>query len=39
VLALPETWEPQAVFFVGYPEVIPEVRERKSPKEITVVFN
>jgi len=29
VLALPETWEPQAMFFLGYPETIPDVRERK----------
>lgn len=29
-LNLPEKWEPQAMFFLGYPEVIPEVRERKS---------
>ncbi len=30
VLELPKTWEPQAMFFVGYPTDIPEVRERKS---------
>jgi len=29
-LNLSESWEPQAMFFVGYPEIIPEVRERKS---------
>jgi coenzyme F420-0:L-glutamate ligase/coenzyme F420-1:gamma-L-glutamate ligase len=28
-LNLPEQWEPQGMFFLGYPEVIPEVRERK----------
>jgi len=39
VLGLPETWEPQAMFFVGYPEAVPEVRERKHPKEITRFFN
>lgn len=29
VLELPKTWEPQGMFFLGYPEVIPDVRERK----------
>ncbi|MBK9008808.1 MAG: nitroreductase family protein [Anaerolineae bacterium] len=28
-LNLPENWEPQGMFFVGYPEIIPEVRKRK----------
>ncbi len=36
VLALPETWEPQAMFFVGYPAELPEARERKSIQEITL---
>lgn len=34
VLELPKTWEPQAMFFLGYPEVIPEARERKPLDEI-----
>lgn len=34
-LKLPETWEPQAMFFLGYPEGIPEARERKPLDEIT----
>jgi len=34
VLALPKTWEPQAMFFLGYPEATPELRERKSIDEI-----
>jgi len=38
VLELPKTWEPQAMFFVGYPQDIPEVRERKSIHEITIRF-
>lgn len=38
VLALPETWEPQAMFFVGYPEAIPEARKRKTLDEITKFF-
>ncbi len=37
VLELPKTWEPQALYFLGYPEVIPEVRKRKPLKEIMVV--
>jgi F420 biosynthesis protein FbiB-like protein len=36
VLVLPETWEPQAMFFVGYPAELPEARERKSIQEITL---
>jgi len=35
VLELPTTWEPQALYFLGYPEVIPEVRERKTINAIT----
>jgi F420 biosynthesis protein FbiB-like protein len=38
VLALPQTWEPQAMLFIGYPEEMPEVRERKSLDEITKFF-
>jgi len=34
VLALPKTWEPQAMFFLGYPEATPKLRERKSLDEI-----
>ncbi len=30
VLELPKLWEPQAMFFLGYPDVIPEAREKKS---------
>jgi F420 biosynthesis protein FbiB-like protein len=39
VLELPKTWEPQAMFFIGYPEVVPDLRERKHLKEITKFFN
>jgi F420 biosynthesis protein FbiB-like protein len=35
-LNLPESWEPQGMFFVGYPELIPEARERK-PLEAVVM--
>ena len=34
ILDLSVTWEPQGMFFVGYPEVIPEVRERKPLQDI-----
>ena len=33
ILELPKTWEPQAMFFIGHPQDIPEVRERKSLQE------
>ena len=36
VMSLPEAWEPQGMFFIGYPEVIPEPREKKSLEEITL---
>ncbi|HUG34328.1 MAG TPA: nitroreductase family protein [Anaerolineales bacterium] len=35
-LALPETWEPQAMYFLGYLLDNPEARERKSLAEITL---
>jgi len=35
-LDLPKTWEPQAMFFLGHPQDIPEVRERKTIKEISI---
>lgn len=34
-LDLPKSWEPQAMYFLGYPVEIPQPRERKSIKEIT----
>ena len=36
VLVLPKTWEPQAMFFVGHPMDIPEVRERKPIQDISI---
>ena len=36
-LNLSETWEPQGIFFLGYPESIPAVRERKTLKDIMLV--
>jgi F420 biosynthesis protein FbiB-like protein len=35
-LALPDTWEPQAMYFIGYPEVIPEARERKPLDSVVI---
>lgn len=35
-LSLPETWEPQGMFFIGYPESIPNAREKKSLEEIAI---
>lgn len=35
-LNLCESWEPQGMFFIGYPQDIPEARERKSLKEIAM---
>ena len=35
-LNLSQTWEAQAMFFLGYPTEIPEVRERKSLQEIAI---
>jgi F420 biosynthesis protein FbiB-like protein len=35
-LQLQKTWEPQAMFFLGYPKDVPEARERKSMKEISI---
>jgi F420 biosynthesis protein FbiB-like protein len=35
-LDLPEAWEPQAMYFLGYPEVVPLARERK-PLDLVVV--
>ena len=34
-LGLPKSWEPQAMYFLGYPEEIPQARERKPISEIS----
>jgi len=36
ILELPKSWEPQAMFFIGYPKDIPEVRERKLLDSIII---
>jgi F420 biosynthesis protein FbiB-like protein len=38
ILNLPETWEPQGMLFIGYPDMFPEARERKSLDEIISYF-
>lgn len=38
VLNLKKSWEPQAMYFFGYPVDIPQARERKSLKEIVKTF-
>jgi len=35
-LNLPEAWEPQGMFFIGYPAEMPEVRERKPLEAIVI---
>jgi coenzyme F420-0:L-glutamate ligase/coenzyme F420-1:gamma-L-glutamate ligase len=35
-MRLPEAWEPQGMFFIGYPESIPEVREKKSLDQLVI---
>lgn len=35
-LGLSKTWEPQAMFLLGYPLEIPEVRERKNLDEVVI---
>jgi len=35
VLGLPKAWEPHGMFYLGYPEVIPVIRERKPLDEIS----
>jgi F420 biosynthesis protein FbiB-like protein len=37
-LALPETWEPQGLVLLGYAEVIPPPRSRKSIHDVAVFF-
>jgi coenzyme F420-0:L-glutamate ligase/coenzyme F420-1:gamma-L-glutamate ligase len=37
-LDLSEAWEPQAMYFLGYPDIVPSVRERKPIKEIVKTF-
>jgi F420 biosynthesis protein FbiB-like protein len=34
ILNLPSTWEPQAIYFIGYPIEIPATKERKSLEDV-----
>jgi len=36
VLDLPENWEPQGMFFVGYPEFIPKIRYRINVENVSL---
>ena len=36
-LNLPRTWEPQAMFFLGFPDESPIPRERATPEALTLV--
>ncbi|MCQ3937768.1 MAG: hypothetical protein DPW18_12070 [Chloroflexi bacterium] len=33
-LGIPESWEPQAIFLLGYPDETPSLRERKPLEEV-----
>lgn len=35
-LSLPESWEPQGMFFIGHPAQYPESRERKTVESISM---
>lgn len=37
-LHISASWEPQAMFFLGYPVEIPEPRERKRVEEISIFY-
>ncbi len=39
VLALPETWEPQAMFFVGYPDELPKIKQMKDIKSLVITYD
>ena len=38
-LGLPKSWEPQAMYFLGYPMEIPQARERKNLNEIILTVD
>jgi len=38
-LELPKSWEPQAMYFLGYPAKVPEVRKRKDLCEILLTMD
>jgi len=38
-LELPETWESQAMYFLGYPDETPKVKEMKDLKSVTLTMD
>lgn len=36
VLGLPKAWEPHGMFYLGYPEIIPDLRERKRLETVVM---
>ena len=36
-LGLPKSWEPQAMFFIGYPDETPKIKEIKDLESILIV--
>ena len=39
VLNLPESWEPQAFYFLGYPDEAPEAKERKDLRSVVLTVD
>lgn len=39
VLNLPKAWEPQAMFFVGYPDESPKIKQMKDLQSITITYD
>lgn len=37
-LELPETWEPQAMYFLGYPAETPKIKEMKDLKSLVKII-
>jgi F420 biosynthesis protein FbiB-like protein len=37
-LASPESWEPQAMFFIGYPDDTPKIKEMKDLESLVKMF-
>ncbi len=35
VLSLPDTWQPQALFFIGYPDEVPQAKKLQPLEEIS----
>lgn len=39
VLDLPKTWEPQAMFFIGYPDELPKVKQMKDLQSVVITYD